>query len=310
VAAKPRPEAKRPVEELLGLRTGNDVLRLLSGAGFSVDATIKSLFGNRDMAGALLVGSIAEGYQTAASDVDIMLVTYASREEVRASSELLIEPGRSLEFLAYPQGIEVNTEIICRNDFDALAQTLDRMVGSSAMGGVSTLPMFDKYTLRLLHRLRTGLILSAEDIVEEFRADFHVESLPLYTSVLYLVLAREALEDARTSSWETVGLVEFTCRDVLEHCLLALAASVGFTSPTRRFVMNWMADLPEHAEHLDALLNLRASLLNRSVLTPNDKQDTIDDCVRHYTHVAQCLREDPVRRKIIDEIFCSITYAD
>ncbi|MBX6381657.1 MAG: hypothetical protein IRZ07_01590 [Microbispora sp.] len=302
---------KQTSDRLVGLNGKDDVLRFLSQAGFDVRAAAKRLLGDTETTGALLVGSVAEGYQTASSDIDILFLTYSGREEVDTSSRLLIESGSSLELLTYADGVEVNTEIICREDYESLADLLDQMAGTVAMGGqLKKLPMIDNYSLRFLHRLRTGVVLYGEDVIEEFRADFHVRALPLYLSIKYLILARESLEDARTSSPETYGLVEFICRDVLEHCLLALAAAEGFTSQSRRFVMNWIAALPDGAEHGEALRAIRSALLNRAVLSPGEKSRLIDECARHYAYVVEALRSDPIRRRILDQIFSTISYAE
>lgn len=302
---------KRASERLVELSGKDDVVDFLAEAGFDVAGAAKSLFGGIETSGAMLVGSVAEGYQTASSDLDILFLTYADREDVDTSSSLLIESGASLEQLTYAKGVEVNTEIICHEEYAPLAQTLDEMAGKLALGGQLTkLPMIDNYSLRFLHRLRTGVVWYGDDVIEEFRDDFHVNSLPLYLSIKYLILARESLEDAKTSSRDTVGLVEFICRDVLEHCVLSLAAAEGFTSQSRRFVMNWIAGLPAGAEHGQALRDLQISLLNRTAVPAEEKGRLVDECDRHYEYVLEALRSDPVRRKILDQIFSSIFYAE
>lgn len=301
---------KRPAEELVGLRGKDQVLDFLAGAGFDVAQAARAQLGSGDPVGALLVGSVAEGYQTASSDVDVLFLTYADRDELRRTSDLVIESGLSTETLTYASGVEINTEIICRDDYAALATQLDQVAGSTAMGGqLRKLPMLDKYSLRFLHRLRTGIVLFGPDVVDEFRADFHVRSLPLYLSVKYFVLARESLEDARSASVTTPGLIEFICRNILENCLLALAAAHDFTSQSRRFVMNWLAELSEDAPHRSQLLDLRARLLDGAAIAPEHKQALVDEVTTAYEMVWTALREDPVRRKVLDQVFDRISYA-
>lgn len=302
---------KRASDRLAGLKGKDDVLGFLKETGFDLTRTAKNLLGGIETTGALLVGSVAEGYQTAGSDLDILFLTYAERDDVDTTSDLLISSGSAVEFLTYADGVEINTEVICREDYESLSGTLDQVAGAVAVGGpLKKLPMIDNYSLRFLHRLRTGVVLFGDDVIEQFRADFHVHSLPLYLSVKYLVLARESLEDAKTASLETRGLVEFICRDVIEYCLLSLAASHGFTSQSRRFVMNWVADLPGGTEHLEALHEIQTSLLTNGDIPTDQKPQLIGRCVKHYEYVLAALRADPVRRKVLDNIFASISYAE
>ncbi|MFV2144870.1 hypothetical protein [Isoptericola sp. G70] len=302
---------KQSSARLTELRGKDEVLAFLRASGFDVAAAARAQFGDGEPVGALLVGSVAEGYQTASSDVDILFLTYAERDDLRTSSSLLIESGRSFETLTYADGVEVNTEVICRDDYDSLADRLDHVAGAMAVGAqMSKLPMIDNYSLRFLHRLRTGIVLFGDDVVDEFRVDFHVQALPLYLSVKYLVLARESLEDARSASHATPGLVEFICRDILEHCLLALAAGQGFTSQSRRFVMNWLADAAPDAPHGEWFRALRSRLLTRTVVGSDAKQALVDEASEAFEYVRSALREDPVRRRVVDQVFARITYAD
>jgi predicted nucleotidyltransferase len=296
--------------ELEGLTDKDDVLRFLNRSGFDVAAAATRLLGEPKIVGALLVGSVAEGYQTASSDVDILFLTDAAREEVKTSSVLIIESGASRETLTYAAGVEINTEIVCREDRAALADSLGLMVGTLASNGqFSKLPMIDNYSLRFLHRLRTGIPLFGEEVIEKFQADFHVHTLPLYLSIKYLVLARESLEDAIASSVNTAGLVEFICRDILEHCLLALAAAAGFTSQSRRFVMNWIDTLPDNAPYATTLRDIRDRLLNRSMVSAEQKSQLVKECTVCFQNVLAAFREDPVRRGVVDQIFATISYA-
>lgn len=301
---------KRPVEKLLGLRGKDDVLAFLRSSGFDVARAARVAFAGDEPVGTLLVGSVAEGYQTASSDVDILFVSYASRQDLQPSAQLIISSGQSSETLSYASGVEINTEVVCWEDYSSLADQLDQVAGATALGGgLKKLPMLDKYALRFLHRLRTGIVLDGGDVVDEFRADFHVGSLPLYLSVKNLVLAREALEDARSASIETVGLVEFSCRNVLEYCLLGYAAALGFTSQSRRFVMNWIDGLSHDDPHLAALVELRTRFLENRVLEPEEKPQLVGDAAASFERVRAVLREDPVRRQVVDRIFRSIPYA-
>jgi predicted nucleotidyltransferase len=297
--------------ELEGLMGKDDVLRLLSRSGFDVAAAATRFLGDLDIVGALLVGSVAEGYQTASSDVDILFLTYAAREKVDTSSTLIIESGASRETLTYTAGVEINTEIVCREDRAALADSLGLMVHTLASNGqFSTLPMIDNYSLRFLHRLRTGIPLFGEEVIEKFQNDFQVHALPLYLSIKYLVLARESIEDATAASVNTPGLVEFICRDILEHCLLALAATAEFTSQSRRFVMNWIETLPDDAPHATTLRDIRDRLLNRSIVPAEQKSQLVEECTRCFQDVLAAFGEDPVRRAVVDQIFATISYAE
>ncbi|NEN79551.1 hypothetical protein [Nocardioides zeae] len=298
------------MEELLGLRSKQDVLAFLRSTGFDVARAARATFTGDEPVGTLLVGSVAEGYQTASSDIDILFVSYTSRVNLRSGGHLVISSGQSSETLTYASGVEINTEVVCWEDYSSLADKLDQVAGATARGGgLTKLPMLDKYTLRYLHRLRTGLVLDGADVVDQFRADFHVGSLPLYLSVKNLVLAREALEDARSAPHETAGLVEYSCRNVLEYCLLAFAAALGFTSQSRRFVMNWIDGLNDDDPHLPALVELRDRFLSNHALAPEQKAHLIAGASASFEVVRSALREDRVRRRVIDRIFESIPYA-
>lgn len=301
---------KAPSKAILGLHGKNDVITFLRSAGFDVDRAVRDAFGEDKPVGVLLVGSVAEGYQTPSSDIDLLFITYAERDSLRSSEQMVIWSGRSSETLTYADGIEINTEVICRDDYALLADQLDQVGGAAAMGSdLTKLPMLDKYALRFLHRLRTGIVLFGSDVAEEFRADFHVGSLPLYLSVRNLVLAREALEDARSASTATTGLVEFICHNTLEYCLFAFTSSLGFTSQSRRFVMNWLDSLGENDPHREALYDLRARFIEGRMLSPEEKPGLIEQVAGTYEMVRTVLREDPVRRQVIDQVFDRIAYS-
>lgn len=295
---------------LLGLTGRDDVLRFLDDAGYSLTGTAEELVGSAGDAGILVVGSVAEGYQTAASDLDILFLTYGDPDDAPPAG-VRIEAGASSEILTYTGGVEVNSEVIFHRNYAQLATTMQEMMGALATGQeLQRLPMFDMYTLRFLHRLRTGIVLSGDDVITRFREDFQVDALPLYLSVLNVVTARERLEDARTSSTEVVGLVEFACAEIIEACIMTLAAAGGFTSQTRRSVMNWIAELPEDFQLAATLHAMRSALFDCGIRPPEHKAALVDECATHVERTFEVLRSDPVAAKVLDDIFSMISYAD
>ncbi|MBN9795619.1 hypothetical protein DMP17_44695 [Pseudonocardia sp. TMWB2A] len=304
--------AKRPSERLETLRDKTEILDFLVESGFDLDDSVRTQVGPVETTGVLLVGSVAEGYQNQASDVDILYLTYSPRQDLPPCPELFLEAGSSLESLIYRGGIEVNTEVIAFDAYASLAASFSRLVDGLSDGGqLDRVALYDEYALRLLHRLRTGMVLQGEDVVSRFRTDFRVDALPLYLSVHYLVDARESLEDARKSSRSTPGLVEYICRLIVETCLLALGAARGFTSPTRRHLLSWLEASVTGSDDADVMLRrMRDSLLNQRPLTPGEKSVAIAECERYYAHTEEVLRSDPLTSGVIDQVFAQISYAD
>ncbi|MCP1845980.1 putative nucleotidyltransferase [Bradyrhizobium sp. USDA 4524] len=293
------------------LRHSDNLLELFQKKGFSLEKFSRQLTGSIDDVGILLVGSVAEGYATTSSDIDLLVLSYVSRDEVDLSDNLRIESGKSLETLVYLDGVEINVEVVLREDYDHVAKSLDKIAADAALGrGMTKMPMIDNYSLRFLHRLRTGIVVEGEAVIDEFRNDFRVQSLPLYLAIKRIILARESLEDAKSSDPAVYGLVEFICRDIIEHACLALAAARGFTSQSRRFVLNWINQRSGEEQQLALLHALRRQLVETRALEPAAKSELVRRTEGLYVEVLKVLQEDYTMRRILDQTFANISYAE
>ncbi|TWI30964.1 nucleotidyltransferase domain-containing protein [Paracoccus sulfuroxidans] len=292
------------------LQRSENIIDLLRNRGLHLTKFAGKLTGDAETVGILLVGSVAEGYATDASDIDFLILSYSNRDEVDFSTSLSIESGNSLETLTYLDGVEINTEVVLWDDHVTIAESLAKLSADVALNRhISKMPMIDNYTLRFLHRLRTGIVVYGEDVIEQFRTDFHIDSLPLYISIKKFVLARESLEDAKSADPEVFGLIEFICRDVIEHCCLSLAAANGFTSQSRRFVLNWIADLTEAEQEFPLFVRLRERLIGIVPLPPAEKSALVDEIEGLVQATMSVLQMDHTRRRLLDQIFADISYA-
>jgi predicted nucleotidyltransferase len=292
------------------LQSSDNILGLLQKRGLNLTRFATKLTGDADSVGILLVGSVAEGYATDASDIDFLVLSHSDRDEIDFSTSLQIESGNSLETLTYLDGVEVNTEVVLWDDHAALAESLDKLSADVAQNRhITKMPMIDNYALRFLHRLRTGTLVHGDDVVEQFRTNFHVDSLPLYISIKKFVLARESLEDAQSADHEIFGLIEFICRDVIEHCCLSLAGAHGFTSQSRRFVLNWIANLPDTNPDFQLLTQLREKLVSITQLQPADKAPLVAEIEGLVQSTKSALQKDHTTRRLLDQIFADISYA-
>ncbi len=201
-----------------------------------------------DDVGILLVGSFAEGFATASSDVDLLVLVPDSKTYTERQQDVNLRSGRSRELLTYINGVEINVDFVAFDEISGLIESFIEI--SPALYDPTELkriPLIEAFDLKFLHRLRTGAVLFGEQSVARWRDELMVSMLPMYLSLRHFFLSQEALEGARSAPIEIDGTVPFITRVAAEHAMIALLAHDGFTSQSKKFMFRWIPNIENQA---------------------------------------------------------------
>ncbi len=235
--------SKKLPHDLHGVDSAPALCAALARRGVNLHQEISNLLVPDAKYAVMVVGSIAEGTATPVSDVDflVLLDRADSLREERVS--LSVQTGRSQEFLSYHDGIELNLEFRAWDNMREIRRQVLSMGPSVQKKGSAKLVIFERFELQFLHRLRTGWVLTGEEIVEAWRAKLAVDFLPIYLGLRNYVLGRETFEDACATVGNGTAESIYTARNCAESALLGLFGFLGYTSQTRRFMFRWIESL-------------------------------------------------------------------
>lgn len=196
---------KRP-HSLHLVEGADELVSALTAIGCNLEETIATVVPGVDRPPALVVGSIAEGFGTPASDLDILVLVDSLDGVVADPSDLWLDTANSRELLRYAEGLEINFTFMERAGF---ARLTDALVGVAPAlydpGALKSLPMIGKEDLRWGHRLRSGWPLWGHDVVEQWRDEALLALLPQYLAVHHFVEMSEFVEDAGAFVGSTPG---------------------------------------------------------------------------------------------------------
>lgn len=186
-----------------------------------------------ERAALLLVGSLAEGLATPASDVDL-LVLVDSPADLRARvADRAAMTSATVEVRRYAEGFELNPEIAFRSDMrgivGAFLQLAPLLYQTDAQ---VTFPRLDAGQVRMLHRLRTGTVWRNAGSVEMWRDELYTALLPPYLVLAGSLDLDRAYEHALAARTHGAASVAAAGRRVGEAALGGGLASVGITNPS------------------------------------------------------------------------------
>lgn len=149
-------------------------------------------------AGVLLVGSVAEGRYTSASDLDLLVLLRNERPRTNLLQGEVPHPtALGSESLGFISNVEVNLEYVEHRHAEHLEAMMRQYADALDIDAESlVLPVPDLRDLRLLNRLCNGLVINGRAEVHEWRRQVRTDLVPGFIGVLYFVTALDYMEDA------------------------------------------------------------------------------------------------------------------
>ena len=222
-----------------GLHGQPDVLDAVALAGLDIDALVAELVVDPATVSVLLVGSLAEGLGTAASDVDLLLLADSPAEQRTggvAADDVVHRDAATVEYRRFDYGLEINPEVAFRSEMRPIVGAFLELAPLLYQPEVPVrFPRLTPRQLRMLHRLRTGVVWRGPEQVELWRDELYTQLLASYLTLLHVdELDRTyeqavALSDTPDRSPTTRAMAR---RRAGEAALLAGLASVGVTNPS------------------------------------------------------------------------------
>ena len=183
----------------------------------------------------LLVGSIADGLANELSDIDLLSIG-----DGELTDDFIQRDATSDESaVRLPSGQEINFEYW---HTDKIKQLRERMIPNfELMQDAEPKGSFTKLTdgeVRLLHRLRTGIVLANEDVASYWREQMKLDLLPVYMLLHGIAMHFTYREDAIAQiqyEGDTLSAMAML-RLAAEYISFSMVASAGETLPARKWL--------------------------------------------------------------------------
>ena len=214
------------------------MLAAIAGTGLDLDALVAELVVDPATVSVMLVGSLAEGLGTTASDVDLLVLADSPADRRAGVTEMEHGGGATVEFRRFDHGIEVNPELAFRSEMRPIVGAFLELAPLLYQPDASVrFPRLTGHQIRLLHRLRTGVIWSGPDRVAMWRDELYTQLLAPYLTLLYVSDLDHNYEQAFAlreggGAASSPYALAVAGRCVGESALLAGLASVGITNPS------------------------------------------------------------------------------
>ena len=183
----------------------------------------------------LLVGSISDGLANELSDIDLLLIGDGELDHEFIQREVTSDES----VVRLPGGQEINFEYWPTSNIEQLRQ---RMIPNfELMNNPMPQGSFTRLTdteLRLLHRLRTGVVLTNPEIATYWREQMQLELLPIYLVLQGVAMHFAYREDAIAQiQYERNALSALAMlRLAAEYISFSMVASVGETLFARKWL--------------------------------------------------------------------------
>jgi predicted nucleotidyltransferase len=213
------------------------VLAAIAGTGLDLDALVAELVIDPATVSVLLVGSLAEGLGTTASDVDLLVLADSPADQRAGVTEMEHGGGATVEFRRFEHGIEINPEVAFRSEMRPIVGAFLELAPLLYQPDAPIrFPRLTGHQVRLLHRLRTGVIWSGPERVEMWRDELYTQLLPPYLTLVYVSDLDRSYEQALAlgeggGAARSPFALAVAGRRVGEAALFAGLASVGVTNP-------------------------------------------------------------------------------
>lgn len=225
----------------------------------------------------LMVGSHATGTASNTSDLDFLVLLDGARDYAgpRAGGSLQMSAGLVERHLAMIGSQEVDIEILPAERLLPLTATLGRLhlLSSCPAQAFDNFQVLERIELRIMERLRTGIPLFGHEQIARWRANLHVEMLPMYYALVSYLEAMTWLEDAiGLASAESSALgFAIAVRSAAEELAKAALAYHGRVLMDLRFAEKFIGELKSDGHSLPMILgNLRELLFPESSMLADD----------------------------------------
>jgi predicted nucleotidyltransferase len=214
------------------------VLAAIAGTGLDLDALVADLVIDPAAVSVLLVGSLAEGLGTTASDVDLLVLADSPADQRAGGVVLAHDGGATVEFRCFEHGMEINPELAFRSEMRPIVGAFLELAPLLYQPDAQVrFPRLTRHQIRLLHRLRTGVTWSGPERVEMWRDELYTKLLPPYLALRYVSDLDRSYEQALVlreggAAASSPFALAVAGRNVGEAALLAGLASVGVTNPS------------------------------------------------------------------------------
>jgi predicted nucleotidyltransferase len=183
----------------------------------------------------LLVGSIADGLANELSDIDLLLIGDGELTEDFVQRDATSDESA----VRLPSGQEINFEYWHTDNIKALRKRMNSnfelMENPEPKGSFTRLTDAE---MRLLHRLRTGVVLANPEIASYWRDEMKVDTLPVYMLLYGIAMHFTYREDAIAQiqyERDTLSALAML-RLAAEYMSFAMVASAGETMPARKWL--------------------------------------------------------------------------
>ncbi len=185
----------------------------------------------------LLVGSLAEGLGTTVSDVDLLLLADSPADQRSGALDgVVYRDAATVEFRRFEHGLEVNPEVAFRSEMRPIVGAFLELAPLLYQPEAPVrFPRLTPRQVRMLHRLRTGVVWRGPEQVELWRDELYTQLLPPYLTLLHVGELDRAYEQAvavREDPSRSSGALAMAGRRAGEAALLAGLASAGVTNPS------------------------------------------------------------------------------
>lgn len=171
----------------------------LARGGISLAELLPALGAGPDAA-LMLVGSHAAGRASADSDLDFLIMLEGAEEYLSPTvgSELRMATPIVERHLVMAGSLEVDVEVVRAEPLALFVDGIHELqqLESRPEAAFARFPILQDVELRIMERLRSGIILSGRDRIIRRRAQLGVELLPLYSTLTNYLGAMASLEDS------------------------------------------------------------------------------------------------------------------
>jgi predicted nucleotidyltransferase len=209
---------------------------LLSKFNVTVDDLLKEAPDVGENGALMLIGSVADGFGTLMSDIDLMVVG-----ERRPDSDLVLrEVGRERAIRVIDGGQEINIEYW---DLARLGAISDKMKATSHAldnpRSTDEVTIFSNQELRIVHYLLSGQLLAGSKtlIQDLFDRETVIDYLIMYAATCHLAFAEDSIGQVMEEDYECAAL-QF--RMAMEYVMAAEIASLGHTHPYLRWRLKFL----------------------------------------------------------------------
>jgi Nucleotidyltransferase domain len=187
--AHPRTTADLPDSARFAMsRIGMDLDELIPAIGAGPDAAV------------LLVGSHATGWASADSDLDFAILLEGDEKYASPAtdSDLAMATPIVERHLAMAGTLEVDVEVVKAEPLSVLVAGIHELdkLGSMPSAAFAHFPILQDVELRIMERLRSGIVLTGAGRVSRWRTSLGTDKLPLYATLTNYLGAMASLEDS------------------------------------------------------------------------------------------------------------------